>query len=54
MAVADVCDAIISSRPYRQGWVQEKVIQLIIDESGKHFDPTVVEAFLTVIEPGRI
>ena len=47
LAVADVYDAIISSRPYRQGWVEEKVIQLIIDESGKHFDPNVVDAFLS-------
>jgi len=49
LAVADVYDAIISSRPYRQGWVEEKVVQLIKDESGKHFDPKVVDAFLTAV-----
>lgn len=48
LAVADVYDAIISSRPYRQGWVKEKVIQLIKDESGHHFDPIIVDAFLSV------
>lgn len=48
LALADVYDAVISSRPYRQGWMEEKVIKLIIDESGKHFDPKVVEAFLAV------
>ncbi|GAB6095287.1 hypothetical protein JCM14469_15390 [Desulfatiferula olefinivorans] len=53
LAVADVYDAIVSNRPYRQGWVQEKVIRLIMDESGKHFDPRVVDAFLTVIEIGQ-
>ena len=49
LAVADVFDAIISSRPYRQGWVEEKVIRLIVDESGKHFDPRVVDAFLSTV-----
>jgi len=48
LAVADVYDAIISNRPYRQGWVADKVVQLIRDESGRHFDPRVVEAFLNV------
>lgn len=52
LAVADVYDAIISSRPYRQGWVKEKVIQLIKDESGQHFDPIIVDAFLSVDQIG--
>jgi putative nucleotidyltransferase with HDIG domain len=49
LAVADVYDALISNRPYRQGWVEEEVIQTIINESGKQFDPKVVEAFLSAI-----
>lgn len=52
LAVADVYDAIISNRPYRQGWVKDKVVQLIRDESGRHFDPRVVEAFLAVTMVG--
>lgn len=49
MAVADVYDAVASDRPYRQGWIEEKAIQMIKGEAGKHFDPKVVDAFLTVI-----
>ena len=49
LSVADVYDALISSRPYRDGWVKEKVIQLIISQSGKQFDQKVVEAFSSVI-----
>ena len=49
LAVADVYDALISSRPYRQGWVEDNVIQLISDESGKQFDPQVVDAFKSAI-----
>jgi putative nucleotidyltransferase with HDIG domain len=48
LAVADVYDAITSNRPYRQGSVKEKAINIITGESGKHFDPNVVEAFLNV------
>jgi len=49
LAVADVYDALISSRPYRQGWVEENVIQLIVDESGKQFDPKVVDALMSAV-----
>lgn len=49
MAVADVYDAVVSDRPYRQGWIEEKAISMITEEAGKHFDPKVVDAFLTAI-----
>jgi|WetSurMetagenome_2_1015567.scaffolds.fasta_scaffold24063_2 response regulator RpfG family c-di-GMP phosphodiesterase len=49
LSVADVYDALVSNRPYRLGWVEEKVIQLITEESGKQFDPKVVEAFYSAI-----
>lgn len=49
MAVADVYDAVASDRPYRQGWIEDKAINLITSESGEHFDPQVVDAFLTVM-----
>jgi len=45
-AVADVWDALRSDRPYRKGWSREKALQYIREQSGKHFDPQVVEAFL--------
>ncbi|MBI5830562.1 MAG: HD-GYP domain-containing protein [Chloroflexi bacterium] len=45
-AVADVWDALRSDRPYRQAWLEEKVIEHTRAGSGSHFDPQVVEAFL--------
>jgi PAS domain S-box-containing protein len=45
-AVADVWDALRSDRPYRKGWSGKKALQYIREQSGKHFDPQVVEAFL--------
>jgi putative nucleotidyltransferase with HDIG domain len=45
-SIVDVWDALRSDRPYRAGWPDEKVIAYLQAESGKHFDPTVVEAFM--------
>ena len=48
-AVVDVWDALRSDRPYRAGWPEEKVIEYIRAEAGKHFDPKVVKVFLNMI-----
>ncbi len=45
-AVADVYDALTSDRPYRKAWSREKAFAHIRNESGKHFDPKVVEQFI--------
>lgn len=45
VALADVFDALGSTRPYKKAFPHEQVIELIYEESGKHFDPSVVEAF---------
>jgi putative nucleotidyltransferase with HDIG domain len=50
LAVADVFDALTSDRPYREGWVLERVIDLITQEAGRQFDPDVVEAFLEIMK----
>lgn len=50
MAVADVYDALYSDRPYRDGWPQEKVVNMLREESGKMFEPAVVEVFLKLLE----
>ena len=44
-AVADVFDALISKRPYKPPYPAEKVYAIILEESGKHFDPQVVAVF---------
>lgn len=50
-AVVDVWDALSFDRPYRPAWPQERVVQHIRSESGKHFDPEVAEVFLEKIAP---
>ena len=45
-AVVDVYDALTSDRPYRKAWTREEALEYIRQESGRHFDPQVVEVFL--------
>lgn len=45
-AIADVFDALTSKRPYKDVWPDIEAIDFIKSQSGKHFDPKVVEAFL--------
>ena len=47
-AVADAFDAILSDRPYRRSAPYENARDEIVAHSGRHFDPSVVEAFLKV------
>ena len=49
-AIADVYDALTSHRPYRLAWSKEQTVEFIRSQSGKHFDPSVVEVFLKTIE----
>lgn len=46
MALADVYDALISRRVYKEGMPHEKAAAIIIEGRGKHFDPDVVDAFI--------
>jgi hypothetical protein len=48
-AVVDVWDALCSDRPYRQAWPEEEALTYIRQESGKHFDPRVVDAFMALV-----
>jgi PAS domain S-box-containing protein/putative nucleotidyltransferase with HDIG domain len=45
-AVVDVWDALNSERPYRKAWRRNETLEYIREQSGRHFDPEVVEAFL--------
>lgn len=49
-ALTDVFDALTSERPYKEAWSVEKAITLIKEQSGKHFDPELVEIFLQNID----
>ncbi len=48
LCVADVYDALISQRPYREGWIKENVIKFMRDNRGIMFDPSVVDIFLAL------
>lgn len=45
VAVADVFDALTTTRPYKKAWPLQDALDLIYSNSGSHFDPQVVEAF---------
>jgi len=45
-AAADVWDAVTSNRSYRPAWTKEKALEYIREQSGKYFDPEVIDVFL--------
>lgn len=47
MAVADVYDAIRSERPYKKAMSHEEAFAILADGRGRHFDPQLVETFLS-------
>jgi PAS domain S-box-containing protein/putative nucleotidyltransferase with HDIG domain len=51
-AIVDVFDALTSDRPYRRAWPVQQALDFIRAETGKHFDPEVVNVFMRVI--GRL
>ena len=53
MAVADVYDALISRRVYKEGMTHEKAVEIIIQGKGSHFDADIVEAFLELQDEFR-
>ena len=50
-AVVDVYDALTSDRVYRKAWLKPVVIKYLIEKRGKDFDPTVVDAFIRILNP---
>ena len=50
VAVADVFDAISSSRPYKRAWSMERVIDFLVDNTGSKFDGSVVGALLSRLD----
>ncbi|MFC5358332.1 DUF3369 domain-containing protein [Azospirillum himalayense] len=52
VAVADVYDALLHRRPYKEAWELAAVVDLIRAESGRHFDPQVVDAFVAILKRG--
>ncbi|OEF97172.1 HD domain-containing phosphohydrolase [Desulfuribacillus alkaliarsenatis] len=48
MAIIDVYDALMSKRVYKPAYDSSRTIQYITEQSGKHFDPAIVQGFLEV------
>lgn len=53
MAVADVYDALISRRVYKDGMPHEKAVAIILEGRGQHFDPDIVDCFAGITEVFR-
>ena len=53
MALADVYDALISRRVYKEGMSHEQALDFISEGRGKHFDPDMVDAFLLIHQEFR-
>jgi putative two-component system response regulator len=53
VAVADVFDALTSVRPYKKAWSVEDALQYLRDNRRKHFDPALVDLFMTLMPAVR-
>jgi putative two-component system response regulator len=50
LAICDVYDALVSERPYKKAFPREEAVEIIMQGSGTHFDPKLVEAFSHIAE----
>lgn len=50
MALADVFDALISRRVYKESFPHEKALEIILESKGSHFDPDVTDAFAAIAD----
>ncbi len=50
-AIADVFDALTSDRPYKRAFSFEKSTEILIEETGNHFDPDIIKIFLEIARP---
>ncbi len=48
VAIADVYDALSARRVYKDAYAHERCVEIILSESGQHFDPRLVDAFLEI------
>ncbi|MFV2033259.1 MAG: HD domain-containing phosphohydrolase [Gammaproteobacteria bacterium] len=49
VAIADVFDALTMSRAYKKVWNTDQAISMLQEDAGKHFDPSMVELFISII-----
>ncbi|MCL2211919.1 MAG: response regulator [Treponema sp.] len=48
MAIADVYDALVSSRPYKTAYSHDDAVRIIMEGSGTHFDPALIDIFTKI------
>jgi HD-GYP domain-containing protein (c-di-GMP phosphodiesterase class II) len=48
-AIADVFDALTHARPYKEAWPVERAIETIKEDAGRHFDPALASAFVSIV-----
>lgn len=53
-AIADVWDALNFDQPFRPAWKKEDILEHLVDNKGKHFDPDMVDAFISLVEEGPV
>ncbi len=49
VAICDVFDALLTERPYKKAWPIEKVLDFFNEQSGEHFDPSLIETFNKIL-----
>jgi HD-GYP domain-containing protein (c-di-GMP phosphodiesterase class II) len=50
VAIADVFDALSSGRSYKEPWEEERVLETMDRERGKHFDPEMLDTFFSILD----
>lgn len=50
VAIADVFDALTMKRPYKKAWSDDEAFEHLREGAGKHFDPKLVECFISIKE----
>ncbi len=50
VAICDVFDALSSGRSYKEPWDEARVLETMVSEKGRHFDPEMLEVFLSNLE----
>jgi len=45
MAIVDVYDALVSERPYKKAFTEDEAVEIIMQNSGTHFDPVIAQTF---------
>ena len=53
-AVADVWDALVNARPYREAWSVTEVTRHLESLAGSHLDPSIVDVFLKMVRDGKV